>query len=370
MRAGLFFTFVFLPWPVLAGENAATQYLLAAMGCSVPKYVDNATTDDLKDGFTNRLSVVQKNYLDFSYVKSTLARFDHASVLDRCEWELFTIASWDDENLYHRLHQLARVVLLRARSRFESGMWIEGNRDIANVQLLSRRMVSASRPWNHTCFMIENMAIFTAGAYLLEMPQVAIEDLVIREQKLRVFAPMADLMKDEATRLRQVVKDYRMGEISRNDLMVRLDPILENANPLTSLSQDEFCETVTSLASYFDELAETMIYPQAVASVMTLSIQSEYAKTNVILSQYDSTFGLQEWLENAQANCRSQMLREVLSVLADGKRDFSTIDDPYGEGFLELSEEPFDLRLVSELETTIRIDFRFGSAGLKANPME
>lgn len=353
--------------PAHADDNAATNYLLALLELdfSLPDYVDAATTDDPDHGFTNRLSEKQVSFLRQRASLSVMARFDRASTQRDCDWGRYASSSWSDANINDRLHRLARVVLLRARARYEAGQWIEGNRDVERVRVLARRMVLQARPFEHQCFMIENMATETAAAYLLQFPEEALDDLSKRHLQLGRFSPKKQMLTSEAERIRVAADDCESHRITVQQLLSYVRPYLateEAAQSLGKASRQELAHQIRGLAAFMDDLSVLMDGDQHEAEEQIAQLYNRYAKSNPIIAGRGEP-PVEDYRENAQGVCRGLMFGAVIDCLREGRNVFSNIDDPYGQKSLEFQPEKPGFTLVSELKYFNRIAFRIGTAG-------
>lgn len=353
-----------------AAENAATNYLLAIIELSqlrLPDEVLDATTDSAKFGFSTKISDRQETFIRQKSTVSILARFDQASIQEECDWGRYTSASWADAEITNKFHSLARVVLLRARIRYESHQWIEGNQDIEHVRLLARRMAQQARPWEHQCFMIENMAMHTAAAYLIQSPNAALEDLSQQNAKLGSFAPKEAMLKAEAERLSTCAKQLRSGQIPAQQLMIYLAPYLDGDQLIQSLQSskpDELAGQVLGLADYLDELSKLMEGDLQVSMLKIDQLHQKYDLVNrIVVSQ--KVVAKESFLENAQGICRGKMFDAVIDRLRKGSHDFATIPDPYGKSNLRFQQETLGFTLISELRYFNHIDMQFGLAAVR-----
>ncbi len=239
-------------------DDAASNYLFSVLelGSSVPAYVNSATTDDPDMGFEVVLSDKQKSYLQQPSVAAALDRFDRATSRDECVWSRYSDLSWSVADLNDRLHQLARVALLRARLHFEAGEWIEGNRSVERVRIMARHMTQQARPFEHQCFMVENMANGTAAAYVLQLPQDALADLYKRHIRLGQFSPKANMLRSEAKRIRMLAKGIDADKLTLEKVLEFIDPYLANAadeQRIRKMSHTEIAHELRGLASFLSE---------------------------------------------------------------------------------------------------------------------
>lgn len=350
-----------------ADDNAATNYLLALLelDLQLPDYVLSAAGDSPDYGFARRLSEEQISFLHQRAVVSALARFDEASAKQDCNWNRYATSSWSDAGINDRLHSLARVVLLRARAHYEKCEWIDGNRDVECVRMLARHMTLQARPFEHQCFMVENMATGTAAAYLLQFPDEALSDLSKRHLRLGRFSPKKQMLTDEAKRFRAAADDCESRRITVDQLLSYVRPYLateEAAESLGKASRQELALQIRGLSGFMDELSTLMDGDQHEAEEKIAQLYNRYAKSNPISGARGEP-PVEDYRENAQGICRGLMFGAVIDCLREGRKDFSNIDDPYSQGSLEFRSEKAGFTLVSELTYSNRINFRVGLAG-------
>lgn len=350
--------------PVQGDDNAAVQYMLAILEIdSVPEYVDSATTDNKVYGFAQKLSAKQLSYLNQPPVRSALERFDNASIQPRCVWHRYETNSWSDGNLNDSLHRLSRVVLLRARANYERGDWSEGNRDVEYVRTLARRMTQQARFYEHQCFMIENMAIGTSAAYLLQLPKDALTDLSKRTQRIGVFSPMSAMITSEAARFRRVAEGLKNGNVAETTIGTYVSPYLNRAEQQSFglLDKQEAANKLLGLAEFLKEFSGVMQQDEVEAQQCASKIFARHSPSNSLVSALGKP-PMGEYRENAQGICRGRMFVAVVDNLLAGGDDFSEIPDPYGSGTLKLRDDKHGIVLVSELIHHSSIALQFGHA--------
>ncbi len=155
----------FVAVPYGNADETAEHYLFAALECDprLPDYVEKATTNHPTLGFVNPIAAEHTAILKEGNIPHALSHFEKATSAKDCNWERYVGFSWSEGDLKNRLHQLARVALFRARTNYDKGRWEDGNRDVERVRIMARHMTSQARPHEHQCFMVENMAVFTAS---------------------------------------------------------------------------------------------------------------------------------------------------------------------------------------------------------------
>lgn len=355
-----------------AADNAAANYLFAILEFDgqIPDHVMLATTDDPDGGFATRLSIAQASYLSQPSVASALHRFDEASANIDCDWGRYADATWSDAHINDRLHRLARIALLRARSHYEAGEWIDGNRDVERVQIMARYMTLQARPFEHQCFMIENMAIGTSAAYVQRFPHKALADLSSRHRRLGRFSPMAKMLTSEAERISDITRKYENGQFSRQQLLSCIAPYLSTKDEVVfvGLSTERAARYLRGLSAFIDDVSNVMDCEPFEAEQRITQIYDQYAKDNLLVAMGCGDY-VGEFRENAQGVCRGFMFGAVVDRLREGQNEFSNIDDPYGETSLVFRRENVGFTLVSVLMHHSQIDLRFGLAGsgLKQN---
>lgn len=356
--------------PAHASENAATQYLFAIAELSrirLPDYVNQAAGDDPTHGLSRPLSEEQKAYLHEPSIVAVLARFDDASSRKTCDWGRFAATSWSDPGINDGLHALARLVSLRARAHYEASRWIEGNRDVERVRRLARHMTLFARPFEHQCFMVENMAMGTTAAYVLQFPQDALDDLSKRHKRLGRFSPKEPMLAAEAERIRDAVDDYKNGRINIQQLLSYIRPYLatnDEVNALVKAPREAGAGEVLGLAKFLKELSSLMDEDHQRAAERISQLYEGFSKTNQLVAGFGEP-PVGEFLENAQGICRGMMVGAVVARLRQGQNEFRDIDDPYGGGNFRYRAEDSGFTLVSELTyfNDQPITSRFGLAG-------
>lgn len=354
-------------------DEAASNYLYAVLelDSQVPIFVHTATTDDPKNGFANLLSDEQAAFLKRETIASALDRFDAATSGSECVWSRFSQANWSNADLNDRIHHLARVVLLRARKHYETGRWIEGNRDVERVRIMARHMVLQARPFEHQCFMVENMANFTAAAYLLRFPDDALDDLLERHRRVGLFSPKAGMLAAEADRLGILADDYEEGRVALGKVLSLVDPYLtqENTQFFTLSSRKEATAEIRSLSSFLKDHSRLVELEHDIAEQKITDNYRKHSKSSRIVAGWDvlpvdDYRPVYDYRENAQSVCRGNLMDAVITRVRSGAKDFANIPDPYSS-----SSKPFDFQkhgrgftLTSELKNGGQIDIRFGLA--------
>lgn len=357
----------------VAADEAASSYLFATLELDgpVPTYVDSATTDDPDLGFATELSDVQMSYLKQPAIGAALDRFDHATSFSECDWSRYSRTSWSSARLDDRLHHLARIALLRARLHYEAGRWIEGNRDVERVRVMARHMALQARPFEHQCFMIENMATGTAAAYILRLPQPALADLLERHNRLKVFSPKAAMYASEAERIRTLANDCDDGEVAVGKLLEFVDPYLvdnEFAQRVRTNSREDTVVELLGLADFLRAHSQLMELEHGNAEHQIASTYRRQSENCRLVADFaEPWFG--DYRENSQGICRGFMFGSAVQQLQNGQENFATIKDPYGSGSLTFQSNEVGFTLTSELRHHSQIDLRFGLAGREtANP--
>lgn len=351
----------------VVADEAASNYLFAALELDgpVPVYVDSATTDDPDTGFATLLSDKQVSYLEQRSVASALNRFDDATSCSECVWSRYSHSSWSSARLNDRLHQLARVALLRARIHYEAGQWIEGNRSVERVRVMARHMTLQARPFEHQCFMIENMANGTAAAYILQLPQDALADLLERHRRLGVFSPKSAMLKAEADRIRLLAKDFESGQVAVDKLLEFVDPHLtstEFAQRVRRNSREDAADELRGLAAFLSDHSQLMELEHDDAEHQIAKAYRRHSKSCRLVADFaEPWFG--DYRENAQGICRGIMFGAVVNQLQNAQPDFTNIEDPYGSKSLQFQKNESGFTLVSELQHHSQIKFQFGLAG-------
>lgn len=352
--------------PTVQGDDtAAAQYLLAILEIDrVPEFVDSATTNSFVHGFAQKLSAEQLAYLNQPLVQSALKRFDNASIQPRCKWHRYETDTWSDGHLNNRLHQLSRVVMLRARANYERENWNEGNRDVEYVRILARRMTQQARFFEHQCFMIENMAIGTAAAYLFQLPKSALVDLAERTRRIGVFTPMSDMLISESARLKLVARNFKNGNLDASAIGKCVSPYLNMAeqHSFGLLATQDAVEEIVGLAEFLGEFSNVMQYTEAGAQENASKMFAKYSPNSSLVTAFGKP-PMGEYRENAQGVCRGKIFSAVVDILLRGGDDFSIIPDPFGSQSLKLRDSKHGVLLVSELIHHSNIDFQFGHAG-------
>ncbi len=367
---------LFLSFRSVAADEAAVNYLFAALEINgpVPTYVDSATTDDPEMGFATVLSEVQISYLEKDRVRSALDRLGHAASFSECDWSRYSRSSWSSAGLNDRLHNLARIALLRARLHYEEGRWIEGNLDVERVRVMARHMTLQARPFEHHCFMIENMASGTAAAYILRLPPPALADLLERHHRLKAFSPKGAMLASEANRIRTLAKDFENGEVTGGELLEFVDPYLvdnEFAQRVHKHSREDTAVELLGLADFLSAHSQLMELEHGNAELQIAITHRRHSETCRLVADFaEPWFG--DYRENSQGICRGYMLGSVVKQLQTGRENFATIEDTYGSGFLAFQSNEVGFTLVSHLRHHSQIDFRFGLAGHATanNPMQ
>jgi len=367
---GYYFFFASLAVAISANaDEAASNYLLAALelGGSVPDYVDSATTDHPETGFSTRLSDKQISYLKQPSVASALDRFDKATSFRECVWSRYSNSSWSSAQLNDRLHGLARVALLRARIRYEAGRWMQGNQSVDRVRIMARHMALQARPFEHQCFMIENMANGTAAAYLFQFPPAAIADLLERHRRVGVFSPKARMLADEADRFKMLAEDFDSALVPVDKLLEFVEPYLvteADRRRFRDMSRTDAAADLRCLSSFLSEHSKLMEVDHRNAERQIANVYGRHASTCRLVAAFGEP-PLGDYRENAQAICRGVMMAEVIKRLLGGETNFSTINDPYSSKPFGFRKNDFSFTLVSELKNPGHVDFQFGLAGPK-----
>ncbi|MEM1225299.1 MAG: hypothetical protein AAGJ40_06365 [Planctomycetota bacterium] len=348
-------------------DEAAANYMFAVLELDtpLPMNVRAATTDDPDHGFGVPLSDKQSSYLKQRFVASALSRFDEATSYSGCAWSRYTRSSWSAAHLNERLHRLARVALLQARVHYESGRWIEGNQSVERVRVMARDMTLQARPFEHQCFMVENMAIGTAAAYILQLPRFALADLLARHRGLEEFRPKAAMLKLEADRMRVLADELEGGQVAVDNLIEFLAPHLMTTaeqQRFAMLSRDAATDEVRGFSSFLSEHSQLMGVSPNEAEQQIANVYHRHAELCPLVASFGKPwFG--DYRENAQSICRGFMIGEVIGRLHDGNRDFRHIEDPYSSKPLRFQVHGIGFTLTSALKHHSHIDLRFGIAG-------
>lgn len=352
-----------VPWPTFA-DDAAANYLFAILELprELPDYVSSATTDSPDHGFATSLTAKQVSFLQRRDVVSILVRFDQATSCRKCTWNRYSSLSWSDSQLNHHLHELARIVLLRARVHYESGHWIEGNRDVERVRVLARHISLQARPFEHQCFMVENMSIGTAAAYLLRFPDEALSDISERNRRLDVFSPMSQMLRAEVERIRVLLKDFERDSVTHPQLRNCIRPHLASDKDTLGGSKEDVIRQLSDLSAFMEQLAPFMDQ-NCHAEEQIARLAKRHAQTSRLVAGLGD-WPVEEYRENAQGVCRGIIFESVIKCLREGREDFSKIDDPYGNGYLKFQAAGTGFNLTSELTHLNQIGLQFGLAGL------
>lgn len=365
----LFVALSSVPKVAAGDENAAIQYYLAIFsnGLTVPAFVDSATTDSPEYGFSVPLKKNQTDFLNLDSTLAALARFDRASECQVCDWGRFstTFSELHSQNPIVGLQQLTRTVMLRARQRYQDGEWKLANRDVENALKLARRMVSLCRPYEHQPYMIENIANGTAAAYLLRLPPEGIDDLSIRLKEVGVFSPMELLLQKESTRLKTALEmnpDSKNRSAKIESLLAPYFTGQDGAIAFRSLKPDQQNALLVELSNLLKMASKSMNHDIRQAETGFDALGKHVDSVSFYFA-IDVTYLQGELRENAQGICRGTLLRSVVEKLSSKQKNFSEIDDPFGNGNIKLSAHGTRHVLVSELIHHGRIDFSFGDAG-------
>jgi hypothetical protein len=368
-RGCLFPASLFVKGPAVHAEDSAPFYYLAILEfgppLKVPHFVDSATSDDPEHGFSVPLTATQASFLRETPILSALSRFEDATSCNDCNWRRYTSSAWSDAELNNRLHRLARIALLRARLHYERGEWINGNRDVERVRIMARHMTLQARPWEHQCFMIENMATGTAAAYLLRLPPEALADLLDRHRRVGTFSPMSRMIAAEAERIDSIAGDYETGRIAPDAMLSFIDPLFgtdDDAAALTRASRKESARQLSNLSKIMDELSHFMNKRDLGTETELTELWNRFAPNNPLVAGLEG-WPVEEFRENAQGICRGLIFGEVVDRLQNGIGDFANISDPYGDSVLTLHETPTSFTLVSQLVHHSQVHFMFGLAG-------
>jgi hypothetical protein len=221
-----------------------------------------------------------------------------------------------------------------------------------------------ARPFEHQCFMVENMATGTAAAYVLRFPDEALADLSERHRRLGTFSPMSRMLTSEADRIRVIAADYEGNRITLERLLSCVGPYLatdEDAEILRTSTQ-EAARELRRFSAFIDDVSRLMDLDRHQAEERIVQVFNRHAEISRLIAGLRE-LPVEKYRENAQGICRGIMFEAVINRLREGRRDFSGIDDPYGDEHLELRTEASGFTLVSNLVHHSRIRLRFGLAG-------
>ncbi len=346
-------------------NDAASNYLFAALdlGIRVPDYVDSATTDDPNNGFSVLLSDQQKSYLKLRSSTSALSRFDAATSCHECVWSRYSGASWSDAHLNDCLHRLARVASLRARLHYEAGQWIEGNRCVERVRIMARHMALQARPYEHQCFMVENIGMGTAAAYVLQFPKEALTDFHERHQRLGPFSPKASMLAAEAKRLKALAESIEAESVTTNKSLDFIYPYFANEEDeqrFSAMPSKNAADQLRGLASFLSDLAALIEGDHNGVEKRFTELYHQHSSMCPLVAGLSDP--ISDYREHAQGMCRAAMVGAVIEQLLSDRPDFATIKDPYGTRSFEFRKQSNGFILVSELKNHSRIDFTFGLA--------
>lgn len=355
------------PTLALGEDNAAIDYFYAAseLQAALPDHVALATTDNPLHGFGRPLTKEHLVFVRRKETVSALARFDRATSILSCSWGRYGTPHWSDAGLNDRLHRVARVALLRARLRYESGSWEAGNQEVERVRVLARHLALQARPYEHQLFMIENMATGTAAAYLLQMPHSALADLAERDRRVGLLNPMSQMMDREAARIRELADLTKAGSVALEYLVECVSPYIESIPGRAPFGGDP-AEAITqaqNLATLLDKLSPLVDSRDVVSTERRIRELCAQHAPNDQAAAAAFDWASYEYRENSQAICRSLIFRSVADELQHASTDLTTLVDPYGDGELELHETEAGVILYSDLIHSSRIDFRLGMAG-------
>lgn len=347
-------------------DEAAEHYLLAALACDprLPEFVEYATTDHPTLGFGKPIADEHRSFLKQPAITHALSHFDAATSKKDCDWQRYIGFSWSDGHLNDRLHQLARVVLFRARTFYDCGQWVEGNRDVERVRIMTRHMTNQARPREHQCFMVENMAVFTAAAYILRFPAEALTDLSERHDRLGVFSPMRGMLSRESSRIFELAVAVQGGRITPADGFL-LSGYADEGDRIQDMSTDTAVHELRGLATFLEQLSQQIeIHDQSKGERVLDELTRQGSDGYQLIARLGD-YAVNEYRENAQAVCRNAILTLLLDRLSKGIMDLSTIPDPYGAESLQLKDADAGVCLVSKLVHINRIEFDLGAAGKK-----
>ena len=360
----LFVSFVAAPYG--NADETAEHYLLAALACDrmLPDYVENATTDHPTLGFVNPVAAEHTLFLKQSYIRHALSHFEEATGAKDCIWERYVGFSWSEGYLNDRLHQLARLALFRARTCYDTGRWVDGNRDVERVRIMARHMTHQARPVEHQCFMVENMAVLTAAAYLFRFPKTDLADLSERHNRIGVFSPMRGMLSRESLRIRDLSIAVERGGIAPADAL-SISGYGDDLDRAPDISVDTTSHDLKGLAAFLDEVSRHMeMRNQDECEKILRALTRRFRDSNQLIARLDD-YASNEFRENAQGVCRNTILTSLLERLLNDNADFTTIPDPYSSESLQLKSAGTGFVLVSILSHHGRLRFDFGAAGKK-----
>lgn len=238
-------------------DEAAGHYLLAALALDarLPEFIEFATTDHPTLGFGKPIADEQRSFLTQPTIVHALSHFDAATSKQDCDWQRYIGFSWSDGHLNDRFYRLGRVVIFRARTFYDCGQWVEGNRDVERVRIMTRHVTNQARPHEHQCFMVENMAVFTAAAYVLRFPAEALTDLSERHDRLGVFSPMRGMLLRESSRIFELAVAIEGGRVTPADGF-SLSGYADGGDRIQGIPTDTAVHELRGLATFLEELSQ------------------------------------------------------------------------------------------------------------------
>ncbi len=260
---------------------------------------------------------------------------------------------------------MARLSCLRARWNFEQGAWDKGLDDVVATMLMNRHASSQMLPFDHYCYMTENIALGTVTAYLPRMPGEARANAMKKITSLPTFSPMREAMLRDY----DGILDWLVENLPQAEREGRLLDFLAEFWPpdqaRAAVEQGRDAETMVRFAQearpLMKQSADLMLLPPAECDRV---FQERYARTikaNPIAALVALDYG-GECRENAQASCRRSMFQAAVDVCDRGKAALADHPDPFGNGPFDYIpfEGGFELRS-SLVYCGFRISWFFGA---------
>lgn len=235
--------------------NAALEYWMAfalipnLSSADIVK-IDSATGDHPTYGFAVPVRPELKRFFHGSGERA-LARLQRASELSFCTWGTDLRKDGQPPAPYaEKAHFLARLSLLRARWRFERGLWNEGIDDVIATMVMARHIGRDKVVFTiHFGVMIESMSVVTAAVYLPRMPAKPRARLSAKLKSLPPFTSMQEVFQHREKGIdwfidyaRQAEKDGQLRErieaISSPDTAMAVLGNAHDAAGLARLAED------------------------------------------------------------------------------------------------------------------------------------
>ena len=349
--------------------NAALQYWVAFALCPPEKDIESTTTNDEKVGFGVPVGPQLAKYFQGNGERA-LVHLHRGAQLSSCDWA--TSLREDGPNVAapygQKAHALARLALLRARWRFEHGVWDGGIDDVIDTMRLGRHIGRGKISYNlNIGCMIEAMSTGTAAFYLLRMPEKSRERLARELDQL----PPVTSMHEVALYYEENVFDWALDKFDHAEKEGRLFELVasisgkEEAEKVLEFAHD--AEGLISLARAGRQLARQVAEAMSLRPDKYDRMFKERFATQLQANPVAAMLGLDYESardEEATAHCRLVFLKTALDILRRGKSALNDHPDPYGDGPFEYVEIDGGLELGSALVYVAaggrRIRMRFG----------